>query len=117
VDLIGTVDEWPPEYKRNMWVPRENKKDLPPLTVLTKRLIVETHSEYLIRRLQYLVAAGKADPDRIVIYYLGLDPDAEDYVKQIRIAASGRLSDEFGSGFLDEASNLMIDLYKYGSQN
>ena len=84
---------------------------------VSKSLIVETHSEYLIRRLQYLVASGKADPGQIAIYYLGTDPEAEDYVQRVTIAENGQLSQEFGPGFLDEASNLMIDLYKYGSQN
>ena len=84
---------------------------------VSKNLIVETHSEYLIRRLQYLVASGKADPGQIAIYYLGTEPEAEDHVRRITIAENGQLSQEFGPGFLDEASNLMIDLYKYGSQN
>lgn len=117
VELIGDRDDWPAEYKRNFWAGDDEKKDLPPLKVLNNRLIVETHSEYLIRRLQYLVASGQANPERIVIYYLGPDPSAEDYVRQIRITESGQLSQEFGPGFFDESTNLMVDLYKYGSQN
>ena len=81
------------------------------------QLIVETHSEYLIRRLQYLVATNAAKPEDIVIYYLGPDPEAEDYVKRITIAPSGKLSESFGPGFTDESTNLMIDLYKQTHQN
>lgn len=79
--------------------------------------IVETHSEYLIRRLQYLVAKGQADRKRIAIYYLGADPKSEDYVRRIEIDKYGQLSREFGPGFFDEATNLMVNLYKYGSDN
>ena len=83
----------------------------------THQLIVETHSEYLIRRLQYLVATGVASPEDVAIYYLGPDPSAEDYIKRITIAPSGKLSESFGPGFTDEATNLMIDLYKQTHQN
>jgi predicted ATPase len=83
----------------------------------TYQLIVETHSEYLIRRLQYLVATGAASPDAIAIYYLGPNPSADDYIKRITIAPSGKLSESFGPGFTDEATNLMIDLYKQTHQN
>jgi predicted ATPase len=81
------------------------------------RAIVETHSEYLIRRLQHLVAKGDLDREKVVIYYLGPDPEADDYIRRIEITESGQLSQQFGSGFFDEATNLMTDLYKYGSQN
>jgi len=83
----------------------------------TYQLIVETHSEYLIRRLQYLVATGVASREDVAIYYLGPDPSAEDYIKRITIAPSGKLSESFGPGFTDEATNLMIDLYKQTHQN
>jgi len=82
-----------------------------------RQLIVETHSEYLIRRLQYLVATNAAKPEDIAIYYLGPDPEAEDHVKRITIAPSGKLSESFGSGFTDESTNLMIDLYKQTHHN
>lgn len=79
--------------------------------------VVETHSEYLIRRLQYLVAKGEVEPKRVTVYYLGPNPEAEDYVRRIEIDQHGRLSQDFGSGFVDEATNLMVALYKHGRQN
>ncbi len=84
---------------------------------LSGHALVETHSEYLVRRLQYLVAKGVADADRVAVYYVGADPDADDYVRRITISPQGRLSEEFGPGFLDEATSLMISLFKYGSEN
>lgn len=82
-----------------------------------QRLLVETHSEYLIRKLQYLVATGKANSKDIVIYYLGPHPTAEDHVREITLDKAGMLSQPFGPGFFDEAANLMVDLYKYQSSN
>jgi len=67
--------------------------------------------------LQYLVATNAAKPEDIAIYYLGPDPEAEDHVKRITIAPSGKLSESFGSGFTDESTNLMIDLYKQTHHN
>lgn len=76
--------------------------------------IVETHSEYLIRKLQALVA-GKDDEfdlqisvgDISIIYvnspqktYLKGVPQ----VKRIEICADGYLDDTFGEGFFDEAA-------------
>jgi len=74
-------------------------------------MIVETHSEYLVRRLQYLVAMKDVRPEDVVIYYMGPDPNAEDYIRKIHVAADGQLSQSFGPGFFDEATNLMVDLY------
>ena len=84
---------------------------------ISGHVLAETHSEYLVRRLQYLVATGAADPERAAIYYLGPDPEADDYVCRITISPEGRLSEEFGPGFLDEATSLMVSLFQAGSQN
>lgn len=83
----------------------------------SSRAIVETHSEYLIRRLQLLVARGEASTKDITIYYLGPDPSAEDYIRRITIDEHGQLSQPFGPGFFDEATNLMMDLFKHGRKN
>lgn len=75
--------------------------------------VIETHSEYLVRRTQVLVSEMKLDEKNIEwknpfrVYYFpskGLPYDM-DY----RI--DGRFSQEFGSGFFDEASNLAICLF------
>lgn len=78
--------------------------------------IIETHSEYLIRRLQVLV--GNKDENSelriknedISIFYINSQLDVknsdEPLIKRIRICEDGYLDDTFGSGFFDEASNL-----------
>jgi predicted ATPase len=83
------------------------------------KIIAETHSEYLIRKLQYLVATPKseASSDDVVIYYFykPTHPDVIDrkvkQVEKIDIDKSGRLSKNFGNGFFDEADNIAINLF------
>jgi|GEM_PF-3509713 len=79
--------------------------------------IIETHSEYLVRRLQYLVAS-KENPltsGDVQIYYFN-NPLEETFnegkqIIDIKIHHNGSLSENFGSGFIDEADNTALDLY------
>lgn len=77
--------------------------------------VIETHSEYLIRKLQYLTAKtdSPVNPDDSVIYYF-YHPDkvpvGEKQVKKINIQEDGSLTDDFGNGFFDEAMNLKFEL-------
>lgn len=76
--------------------------------------IIETHSEYLIRRLQLLVAGieteKKLDKNDISISYIYSKEEAEKenkpLVKNISVFDNGYLSDTFGKGFFDEATKL-----------
>lgn len=79
-----------------------------------QHFIIETHSEYLIRRLQLLVAGieteQKLDKNDVSISYIYIKDEAEKenqpIVKNIAICEDGYLDDTFGSGFFDEATNL-----------
>lgn len=81
------------------------------------QFIIETHSEYMIRKFQYLVAKGEMKPEDAVIYYFN-DPDetkrqkGEKQVKKITILEDGSLSDDFGPGFYDEAATWELELLK-----
>lgn len=73
--------------------------------------VVETHSEYLIRKLQLLVSGHVegiiADRSRVSIYYIySPDEKSKQKVKRIEICADGYLDDTFGEGFYDEATKL-----------
>ncbi len=81
--------------------------------------IVETHSEYLIRKLQTLVAGVNPDmiikPSDVSILYVGDSNIAnrevgEPQVKQIGIREDGYLDDTFGTGFFDEATKRLREL-------
>lgn len=83
-------------------------------------LIIETHSEYLIRKLQFLVASKAVKSDQCIIHYFNAKdkiPQNEPQVKDIEIYEDGTLSDHFGSGFFDEVSLLQIQLMKYWKEN
>ncbi|MFV0236695.1 AAA family ATPase [Empedobacter falsenii] len=75
------------------------------------KFIIETHSEYLIRRLQVLAIQNKLDRDKISITYFPTELDQEPY--NININKDGSLDKNFGSGFFDEASNHTLELIKF----
>ena len=86
------------------------------------QVVIETHSEYFTRRLQYLVARGTCEPDHTGILYLRSekeDTETEETpkVQEITIDGHGQLSEPFGPGFFDQATDLMMDLFKYGQKN
>jgi predicted ATPase len=79
------------------------------------KFIIETHSEYFIRKLQYLTAKKELITEDTVIYYFNdvkYVSKTEPKVKEIFINSDGGLSDSFGPGFFDEATKLQFDLIK-----
>jgi predicted ATPase len=83
------------------------------------KFIIETHSEYLIRKFQYLTAKNEINQDDSVIYYFNSDEfvnSLEPKVKHIFINEYGGLTDSFGPGFFDEATKLQFDLIKLNKQ-
>ena len=75
--------------------------------------IVETHSEYLIRKSQAIISQydieGKEFQDNpFKIYYF--NPDGTSY--EITYSESGRLENSFGPGFFDEAGNSSMEVLK-----
>lgn len=79
--------------------------------------ILETHSEYLIRKFQYLVASEKLESEKVIVYYLN-NPEADKrcdnspHVVEISINEDGSLDGDFGSGFFDEATNWKFELMR-----
>lgn len=72
--------------------------------------IVETHSEYMIRKTQLMVAERTIEVGKIGLFYLyspnkEIKDDQKSRIIQIEIESDGSLSDNFGSGFYDEATN------------
>lgn len=79
------------------------------------RMLIETHSEYLIRKSQVLVAEEKYsdqeeldDNNPFWVYYLPSD-DSAPY--EMKYRTDGKFSNEFGTGFFDTASNLAFELF------
>lgn len=81
--------------------------------------IIETHSEYLIRKLQYLTAKNDINTEDVVIYYFNADKHVttqEPKIKKIEIRENGNLSETFGPGFYDETTRLQFDLMKLNQE-
>ena len=73
------------------------------------RFLIETHSEYIIRKTQVLVAGQDyKDEDDLkehnpfMVYFF--EPNASDRPRRMDYAVSGAFKDKFGEGFFDEAS-------------
>lgn len=79
------------------------------------KIIIETHSEYFIRKLQYLTAKQELKTKDCIIHYFNSDENVtreEPKVKPIEINEEGNLTDNFGPGFYDEATRLQFELLK-----
>lgn len=83
----------------------------------SNQFIVETHSEYLIRKLQYLVAKDVQLQSNVVVYYFNEDKEAQERIYPIKINPDGSLSRPFGPGFYDEALNWKLELMKLKNKN
>lgn len=70
--------------------------------------IIETHSEYLIRKLQVMVAdkENTLTSDDVSLNYVEKNEEGISHNRQIKIKEDGRLDGSFGEGFYDEAGNL-----------
>jgi hypothetical protein len=79
--------------------------------------IIETHSEYLIRSFQAKIAQLN-DPSKLINIYESLTMNyfekqenaTSSKIRQIYIENDGALSDEFGSGFLDETELIIRNI-------
>lgn len=78
------------------------------------RFIIETHSEYLIRKLQVMVADkdNTLTSDDVSLNYVEKNENGVSHNRQIKILDDGGLSDSFGPGFYDEADTLAIQLFR-----
>lgn len=76
------------------------------------QFIIETHSEYLIRRTQAVVASYKTrqefDSNPFVVYYL----DRSGILYNLEYSESGRFKNAFGPGFFDEASRWSLEILR-----
>lgn len=84
------------------------------------RFIIETHSEYIIRKTQILTAEKELKLNEAVIYYfnsVSSSEENEDFeqIQKIAINENGTLAGDFGEGFFDEATNLKFELLKIKS--
>ncbi len=78
------------------------------------QFIIETHSEYLIRKMQALIVQKELKAEDVNCYYFYHPekvPEGDNQIYEITFSEDGAMSRNFGKGFFDEASNLNIALY------
>jgi AAA15 family ATPase/GTPase len=98
-------------------------------TKFNKQLVIETHSEYIIRRMQYLVAnthhgknetLPKIKSENANIYYFN-DPSKlekqSDYTYEINFKNDGGLTKPFGPGFFDVTDDIAYELFMLKNKN
>lgn len=75
--------------------------------------IIETHSEYLIRKLQVMVAdkENSLASSNVSLNYVKKDENGTSHNRNIEIRDDGSLLGEFGTGFYDEAVSLSMQLF------
>ena len=79
-----------------------------------KSLVIETHSEHLIRKLQVLIA-DKNMPfteNDICIYYVDKDETGIANVEEMQILPNGKFKTKWPTGFFDKAHELSMELLK-----
>jgi predicted ATPase len=67
-----------------------------------RKLLVETHSEHLLTRIQRRIAEGKIDTGNVALYYC--EPSRKGtMIKRINIDQYGQFEPELPSSFFDES--------------
>jgi hypothetical protein len=75
---------------------------------LSNQLIVETHSEHIMLRVQRLIRSGSVEPDRVSVLYVDTDNRGSASVIRLRLAEDGSFLDEWPQGFFEERFDEMF---------
>ena len=71
-------------------------------TVNDNQVIVETHSEHLLLRLQRRIREDELGADDVAVIYIDQDTDGEARVRRLRLDDNGYFIDPWPAGFFDE---------------
>lgn len=66
------------------------------------QLIIETHSEHIMLRVQRRIREGSLAPDDVSVIYIDQDEHGESVVERLRLDQQGDFLDEWPHGFFDE---------------
>jgi predicted ATPase len=77
-----------------------------------KRFFIETHSLYLVRQFQILVAKKELEPSDIGVYYFHQDENGT-HIKDLRLSDNGQFEEEFPKGFFDVPFQLTKELMNF----
>ena len=84
----------------------------------SRRVLVETHSEHLLRKLQVSIADPDVDisSDQVAIYYVEKDECGNSHVRKMEINKKGQFLEEWPSGFFDKSYELSSELLYVNSK-
>ena len=68
----------------------------------SNQIIVETHSEHLMLRVQRRIREGALSPENVAVLYVDQDPTGRAEVLRIRLSEDGEFLDEWPAGFFEE---------------
>ncbi len=74
-------------------------------------VVIETHSEYIIRKLLVYVAQGKLKPSDIAVNYVEKDKSGNSTVKRMEIDDQGFFKEEWPEGFFDNTMKLSEEIW------
>lgn len=74
-----------------------------------KEVIVETHSEHILRKLQVLVAEGQVSSNDVAVYYFD-KKDGETKIIHMEMEENGLFKNNWPEGFFDDKANLTFAL-------
>lgn len=73
------------------------------------QILVETHSEHLMLRLQKHIRRGQLDADMLAILYVDRDQNGAARIRRLRLDDNGYFIDEWPAGFFDERLDELFD--------
>jgi predicted ATPase len=79
-----------------------------------RNLLIETHSEHFIRKLQVLIADSnyKISNEDVAVYYIDKDQDGIATINRLKIMPNGKFEKKWPTGFFDKAYELSMELLK-----
>ena len=80
------------------------------------KFVIETHSVYLIQKLQLLVARNEFDPSKVNIVYFNTGNEKDRFYRLV-MRKDGILKERFGKGFYDETATLTAEILKEQTLN
>lgn len=75
-------------------------------------LIIETHSEHLIRKLQVLIAKGELAREKVGVWYFKKDKNGVTKVEKMEIDENGLFKNDWPDGFFDDSIELTMELFE-----
>lgn len=62
---------------------------------------IETHSEYMLRRVQKLIAKGLIDSKQVAVYFCDIDDQGERLIREIKLGSKGQMLTPWPNDFIE----------------